>query len=150
MKTKHIKPPLQLGAVPRLLTLHYYDVYGYRHVSCHFQTKPSVTISFSLKDWRGLIRNLQKQKRLQRTDHRVFSGLGVKFFRTIPKPTDNKQAQHPFYRASGLSPWTRSPIARKVILVFHHTTLSLTRDQYLRLRDCFLRASRKLENILDA
>ncbi len=146
MKTNRIKPPIQLATAPRLLTLRYYDIYGQRSVSCELLTRPGVTISFSLDDWRRLIWNLQEQKRLQTKKNRIFAGFGLKFLKTVPKPTRNNEATNPFYQALGVSAQTRSPVAPKIVLVFHHTTLALSRNQYIRLRECFLKAARKLES----
>ncbi len=147
MKTDRIKPPLELATVPRLLALRYYDLYGRRSVSCQLLTRPGVTVSFSLDDWRRLIRKFEKQKQLQKEKNRIFAGLGVKFLKIVPKPTQNTGPRNAFYQALGVSSQTRSALAPKIILVFHDTTLSLSRNQYLRLRDCFLSASRRLASV---
>ena len=147
MTENRIKPPLQLARVPGLLTLRYYELYGRHSISCELQTKPGVTVSFSLDDWQRLIQNFEKQKQLQKGKNRIFAGLGVKFLKTVPKPTQNSGSKNAFYEALGISPQTRSALAKKIILVFHDTTLSLSRKQYLRLRDCFLSASRRLVSV---
>ena len=138
-------PPLRLGRVPRLVEIQRWRIKGHERIVWRLATRPAVSLTFSRNDWKQLITQFQRQQELLRTrDDVVFAGGGIGFLKMFSVPKSPAQAQHPLYRALNVTSRTRARITPRVLLVLNTATLSLSRAQYLRLRDGCLKAARQL------